>query len=59
MIKKRLNEPSTWAGLAALLQVAKVFFPVYALAFDGLTAAAGSFAVAMPEKSVPGAYINP
>lgn len=50
MSKNRFKEPSTWAGLAALLQVAKVFFPVYALAFDGLTAAAGSFAMALPEN---------
>lgn len=59
MIQQRLKEPSTWAGLAALLQVMKVFFPVYAIVFDGLTAAAGSFAVAMPEKGMQGAYINP
>ena len=36
MIQQRLTEPSTWAGLAALLQVMKVFFPVYAIVFDGL-----------------------
>lgn len=45
----RLKEPSTWAGLAAILQAAKVFFPVYGLALDGLTAAAGSLAVALRE----------
>ena len=50
MIRNRFKEPSTYAGIAALLQVAKVFFPVYALAFDGLTAAAGSIAVSMPER---------
>ena len=59
MINNRLKEPSTWAGLAALLQVAKVFFPVYALAFDGLTAAAGSCAMALPEKSVQSDSLNP
>lgn len=59
MIKNRIKEPSTWAGLAALLQVAKVFFPAYALVFDGLTAAAGSFAVAMPEKEAQSAYVDP
>lgn len=45
----RLKEPSTWAGLAAVLQAAKVFLPVYALALDGLTAAAGGLAVALRE----------
>lgn len=52
MIKKRLSEPSTWAGLAALLQVAKAFFPLQAVILDGLTAAAGSFAMALPEKGI-------
>ena len=45
----RLKEPSTWAGFAALLQAAKVFFPLQALALDGLTAAVGSLAVALRE----------
>ena len=52
MIQNRIKEPSTWAGLAALLQVVKIFFPVYGLVFDGLAAAAGSVAVAMPERAV-------
>lgn len=59
MIKHRMREPSTWAGIAALLQVAKAFFPGYALVFDGLTAAAGSFAMALPEKGVPSDSANP
>ena len=50
MIQNRLNEPSTWAGVAALLQVLKAFFPLHALLIDGLTAAAGSVAVSLPER---------
>lgn len=53
----RLKEPSTWAGLAALAQVAKVFFPAYGLVFDVLTGCAGSVAVVKPEagsKNVAG-----
>ena len=59
MIRNRFKEPSTYAGIAALLQVAKVFFPVYALAFDGLTAAAGSVAVGMPEKGAQSDFVGP
>lgn len=46
----KLKQPSTWAGLAALLQVAKVFFPAYALVIDGLTTAAGGAAVVLNEQ---------
>lgn len=49
----RLKQPSTWAGLAALLQLAKMFAPEYAGVIDGLTAAAGSAAVVMNEKTAP------
>ena len=59
MIRNRFKEPSTYAGIAALLQVAKVFFPVYAMAFDGLTAAAGSIAVGMPEKGAQSDFAGP
>ena len=52
---KRLCEPSTWAGIAAMFQVLKGFLPVgnqiYA---DGLSAAAAALAGALPEaKSQP------
>lgn len=46
----RLTQPSTWAGIAALAQLLKAFFPVYAGVIDGVTAAAGSAAVLMNEK---------
>lgn len=47
----RINQPSTWAGIAALLQVAKVFFPTWAPVIDGVTAAAGGAAVVLNEKA--------
>ena len=46
---KRLTEPSTWAGFGILFQIGKGFFPAYGAIFDGLSAAAGSAAVAMHE----------
>jgi hypothetical protein len=46
----RITEPSTWAGLAALLQLAKIFTPPqYHIVIDALTAGAGSAAVTMRE----------
>lgn len=45
----RLKEPSTWAGLAAILQALKFVFPVYAPIIDALTAAAGGMAVKLRE----------
>jgi hypothetical protein len=48
-IATRAKEPSTWAGLAAVMQAAKLFFPQYAVILDGVTALAGSVAVALPE----------
>lgn len=47
---KRLNEPSTWAGLAAILQALKFFFPAHAIAVDGVTAVFGTVAVVMREQ---------
>lgn len=47
----RFSEPSTWAGIAAMLQVAKVFFPAWAIVIDGITMAAGGAAVAIQEKA--------
>ena len=48
---KRLKQPSTWAGIAALLQVLAMAFPAYAGVIAGLTAAAGSAAVALNETA--------
>lgn len=45
----RFTQPSTWAGLGALLQVANAFFPQYSAIFHGLTALAGSLAVVINE----------
>jgi hypothetical protein len=47
---KRLKEASTWAGLAAILQVLKTVLPQHALVLDGLTAVAGTIATVVPEK---------
>lgn len=46
---ERLKEPSTWAGLAVILQSLKLVFPVHALLLDGLSAALASGAVMLRE----------
>ena len=48
----RLVEPSTHAGLAAGIQVAKLFFPEYIPVIDGFTAAFASLAVVLKEKKI-------
>lgn len=45
----RIKEPSTWAGVAALLEVAKLMFPAWAAVFVALQGAAGAVAVAVRE----------
>ena len=52
--KKRLREPSTWAGMAALLEGLKLMFPQYAAAVVGLQAIAGGVAVLMRESTAQG-----
>ena len=47
---KRLKEPSTWAGIAGILQALKAMLPQHALVLDGLTGAAGVLAGVMAEK---------
>lgn len=48
---KRLFEPSTWAGLAVLIQGAKIVVPPHwHIVVDGLSSAAGGLAVALREK---------
>jgi hypothetical protein len=47
----RITQPSTWAGIAAILQVAKVFAPQWAPVIDGIVMAAGGAAVVLNEKS--------
>lgn len=47
---KRLKEPSTWAGIAALFQAAQVMLPPpWSLAAQAITVAAGGLAVAIRE----------
>lgn len=53
---KRLKEPSTWAGLAAILQAMKFVFPQYAIVVDAATAAAGGVAVVLREGRPSSAY---
>lgn len=43
--KKRMAEPSTWAGLAAVLEAAKLIFPQFAPLIVGIQAAAGGVAI--------------
>lgn len=50
----RIKEPSTWAGLAAILQALKFVLPQYAILVDAATACAGGVAVVMRE----GRYSN-
>jgi len=52
--KKRIVEPSTWAGLAGILEALKLVFPAYAGAITGLQAIAGGVAVLAREKGGPG-----
>lgn len=50
----RIKEPSTSAGLAALAQVAKVFFPQWGAVLDAVAMLTASLAVALPEgKAAP------
>lgn len=51
---KRIAEPSTWAGIAALFQVLKGFLPAHNQVYaDALTVAAGALAGALPERAKP------
>jgi hypothetical protein len=50
---KRIQEPSTWAGLAGILQALKAFLPQHAAIIDGLTVAAGAMAGVIAEKGAP------
>ena len=47
----RFKQASTWAGLGVLFQVTKILLPSWAGVLDGLSAAAGSAAVAINERS--------
>lgn len=57
-IIERVYEPSTWAGVAAILQALGFFFPQYAVLVNAGTVLAGCAATAMPEgqKSEPNIY---
>lgn len=46
---RRLKEPSTWAGFAAIFQALAFAFPVHAAAISATAAAAGAVAVALRE----------
>jgi len=47
----RFREPSTWAGIACLLSLARALVPPqYGILIDALIAATGSAAVVITEK---------
>lgn len=46
MFLDRIREPSSMAGVAAMLQGAKLIFPEYSLAFDIVSMVLGGTAVA-------------
>lgn len=51
---KRLQEPSTWAGIAAVLQGLKLVMPPqWHQVLDGATMAAGGVAVAKKDPGSP------
>jgi hypothetical protein len=54
----RLKEPSTWAGLAGIMQGLGAMFPAYAAVFHGLTMVAGGVAV-MVREGGPGDASQP
>lgn len=45
----RIQEPSTWAGLATIFQAFKFVLPQYAMVIDFATAAAGGVAMVLRE----------
>jgi hypothetical protein len=48
---QRIKQPSTWAAMAVLFQLAKAFVPPqYHAAVDGVSTAAASLGVALNEK---------
>lgn len=52
----RLQEPSTWAGFAALFQMFAAFVPPqYALPLHAITVVAGTLATVMAEGKAPAA----
>lgn len=56
----RLREPSTWAGLAVLLQLIKSIRPEWAVVIDAVTLLFGGGAVVIPEsQAAPGVAAVP
>lgn len=54
-IKKMAAEPSSWAGLASVLQAAALVIPQYGAALNLLTAVCGAVAMAKRETgAAPG-----
>jgi hypothetical protein len=54
-IMQRFTEPSTWAGVAVLFQVAAAFFPAHAAVINVLSGAAACVAGVKPEGA-PNVY---
>lgn len=50
---RRAKQPSTYAGIAGILQGAKAFLPQYSMYFDIASMVAGSIAAAVHETGTP------
>lgn len=53
----RFKQPSTWAGLAAILQALKALLPQHAMVIDALTVVAGGVAGVVNEKGARAAPV--
>ena len=53
IIKRMMKEPSSWAGVAALLGGLRVALPAWAGLLDGIIMLTGAMAVGMKEQGKP------
>jgi hypothetical protein len=53
VIKRMAKEPSSWAGIAALLGALRMALPAYAGLLDGIIMVSGALAVGMKEQGKP------
>lgn len=51
----RFKQPSTWAGMAGILQALKALLPQHALVLDALTVVAGGVAGVVNEQGAQAA----
>lgn len=50
VIKRMMKEPSSWAGVAALLGSLRVALPAHAAIIDGIIMISGALAVGLKEQ---------